>query len=283
MIKVSNVKKEYPGFLLDANLEVRDGNISGLIGQNGAGKSTLFKCILGLVYPDSGDIQVLGKDIKAMNDTDRSRIGTVLSDSGFSSYLSIGDIRMILKTFYPAFKEEWFKDRCRQFHLDEKKKVKELSTGMKAKLNILCALSHQADVLILDEPTAGLDVIARDEILNLLRDYMEEDGNRSILISSHISSDLETLCDDLYMIDDGKILLHEDTDVLMDQYALLKVREEDYASLDKSYLLKKKKESFGYLCLSNQKQFYVENYPDLVIEKSGIDGLIQLMIRGEEI
>ena len=135
----------------------------------------------------------------------------------------------------------------------------------------------------MDEPTAGLDVIARDELLDLLRSFMEQDEERSILISSHISSDLESLCDDLYMIHDGKIVLHEDTDVLLSDYALLKVNAEQYETLEKQYILKVKKESFGYCCLTDQKQFYLDNYPQIVIENGTIDNVITMMIRGADI
>jgi ABC-2 type transport system ATP-binding protein len=206
-----------------------------------------------------------------------------MSDAGFSGYLMIRDIKTILKGFYPEFDEKLFSDKCRDFNLDENKKVKELSTGMKARLNLLCALSHHPKLLILDEPTAGLDVVARDEILTMLREFMEEDPDRAILISSHISSDLESLCDDFYMIDEGKILLHEDSDRLSEIYGILKVSEDEYENLDKTYLLKKKKESFGYICLTDERKFYTENYPQIVVEKSGIDNLIQLMVKGENI
>ena len=142
---------------------------------------------------------------------------------------------------------------------------------------------NEPEILILDEPTAGLDVIARDELLDLLRSFMEQDEERSILISSHISSDLESLCDDLYMIHDGKIVLHEDTDVLLSDYALLKVNAEQYETLEKQYILKVKKESFGYCCLTDQKQFYLDNYPQIVIENGTIDNVITMMIRGAAI
>lgn len=134
----------------------------------------------------------------------------------------------------------------------------------------------------MDEPTAGLDVIARDELLELLREFMEQDEERSVLISSHISGDLESLCDDLYMIQDGKIVLHEDTDVLLSEYALLKVDEEQYEKLDKQYILRVKKETYGYSCLTNQKQFYIENFPKIAIEKGTVDEVISLMVRGNE-
>ena len=282
MLKLTNVKKHYQQFTLDCSLEVKSGCITGLIGQNGAGKSTTFKAILNLIQKDSGVIELFGKDVQKLDMKDKEKIGVVLSDSGFSGYLTIGDIVPVLSNLYKKFNKVKFLERCQQFGLPKDKKIKEFSTGMQAKLKVLVALSHDAQFLILDEPTAGLDVLARDELLDVLRKYMEEDESRSILISSHISSDLEGLCDDLYMIDQGKIVMHEETDVLLSDYAILKVDEEQFYELDKQYLLCQKRESFGYRCLTNQKQFYLENYPDVVIEKSSIDEVMTLMIRGEK-
>ena len=153
---------------------------------------------------------------------------------------------------------------------------------MKRKLQVLAAISHDAKLLILDEPTAGLDVIARDELLNLLREYMEQD-ERAILISSHISSDLEGLCDDVYMIDDGKIVMHTETDILLSDYGLLKVTDDQYQKLEKEYIIRHRKEEYGYSCLTDQKQFYMENYPGLAIEKGSIDEVMTMMIRGEKV
>lgn len=131
----------------------------------------------------------------------------------------------------------------------------------------------------IDEPTSGLDVMAREGILDALRAYMEQE-ERAILISSHISGDLENLCDDLYLIDQGKIRLHEDTDVLLDQYGILKVTESEFAALDKQYILAYCKEDFGYRCLTDQKQYYMENMPQIVIEKGTIDEVMKTMLKG---
>ena len=281
MLKIEHVRKNYDSFSLDCSLEIKSGCITGLIGQNGAGKSTTFKAILGLISIDSGTIHILDKDIKEFNEKDKQNLGVVLSDSGFSGYLAINDIIPILKNLYNDFDSAFFLKQIERFGLPRNKKIKEFSTGMKAKLKVLVAISHNAKLLILDEPTAGLDVIARDELLELLREFMEEDEERSILISSHISSDLETLCDDLYMIHEGKIILHEDTDILLSDYALIKVDQNQYDTLDKQYILRSKKESYGYRCLTNQKQYYIENYPQIAIEKGTIDEVITMMIRGE--
>ncbi len=283
MLQIRNLKKKYNDFSLDCSFEVKKGQITGLIGQNGAGKSTTFKALLGLVSFDSGSIKVLGKDIQDFTVKDKEALGVVLSDSGFSGYLTIKDINAILKGFYSEFDSNRFISQVKSAGLPLDKKIKDFSTGMKAKLKVLIAISHKASLLVLDEPTAGLDVVARDELLLMLREYMEQSEDRSILISSHISSDLETLCDDIYMIHNGRIILHEDTDVLLSCYGILKVSEEQFGSLDKKYLLYTKKESFGYSALTDQRQFYIENHPDIVAEKGTIDGIMSIMIKGERI
>lgn len=283
MLKIENLSKQYSTFSLDCSMEVRPGCITGLIGQNGAGKSTTFKAVLGLIHPDGGQIDVLGKKPQDFTSQDKQKLGVVLSDSGFSGYLSVKDVIPILEGLYRSFDRKFFLEQMQKFNLPEDKKIREFSTGMKVKLKVLAAISHDAKLLILDEPTAGLDVIARDELLDLLREFMERDGEHSILISSHISTDLETICDDIYMIHDGRIILHEDTDVLLSDYALLKAEEGQYAKLDKRYILRTKRESFGYSCLTNQKQFYAENYPELAVERGAIDEVIKMMIRGDRI
>ena len=282
MLKIEHLKKHYDNFSLDFSLELMSGCVTGLIGQNGAGKSTTFKAILGLISTDGGNITILGKDRKDFTAKDKEELGVVLSDSGFSGYLKIKDIIPILQNMYSKFDKSLFIEQVQKFQLPMNKQIKEFSTGMKAKLKVLVAISHNAKLLILDEPTAGLDVIARDELLEMLREFLEKDEERSILISSHISSDLESLCDDLYMIHDGKIILHEDTDVLLSDYALLKVDAEQYSKLDKQFILRSKKETYGYSCLTNQKQYYMENYPKIAIEKGTIDEVITMMIRGTE-
>lgn len=278
MIRVNNVKKKYGKFCLDCSMEVPVGRITGVIGRNGAGKSTLFKAMLGLIRTDDGNIKVFGKDAGALNAKDKEAIGVVFADSGFTGYLSIRDLLPVLEAMYGTFSKKEFVDACERMDLPVDKQIKEFSTGMKRKLQILAALSHDAKLLVLDEPTAGLDVVARDEILGMLREYMEND-TKSIVISSHISSDLEGLCDDIYMIENGKIILHEDTDVLLGEYGLIKATAEQFGRLDQSYILKSGKEDFGYSALTNHKQFYLENYPGLVIEKGSIDEVIMMMTK----
>lgn len=282
MLRLCNVKKQYGSFGLDVSMEVKKGCVTGLIGQNGAGKSTTFKILLDLISYDEGEAEILSKKPGKLTNEEKEKLGVVLAEAGFSGYLTVKDVVSILGSMYKNFDKEGFVEKCNHFGLPMNKKIKEFSTGMKAKLKVLTAMSHGAKLLLLDEPTAGLDVVAREELLDLLREYMEE-GDCSILISSHISTDLEGLCDDVYMIHEGKIILHEETDVMLSDYGLLKVTKEQYEALDKKYLLAVRKESYGYDCLTNQKQFYQENYPSLTMEKGSMDDVITVMIRGERV
>lgn len=281
MLEVNDLQKNYKNFNLNCSLKVKAGHITGLIGKNGAGKSTTFKAILDLINIEGGAITLFEQEGKHLDPKQKQQLGVVLADSGFSGYLCVKDVMAVLEKAYANFDKQQFIGYCQDFELPLNKKIKDFSTGMKVKLKVIVALTHQARLLILDEPTAGLDVIARDEILDLLRGFMEQDEERAILISSHIASDLENLCDDLYMIDEGKIIFHEDTDVLLSDYALLKINDIQYDMIDKKYILKHKKETYGYACLTKEKQFYIENYHDIVAEKANIDTVIMMMVKGE--
>ena len=283
MLEIKDLVKNYRDFRLECSLQVKPGQITGLIGENGSGKSTTFKSILGLIRPDSGTIRIFGKERSELDQTDRQQIAAVLSDSGFSGYLTIRDIIPILVHMYRRFDREYFQHQVKRFDLPENKMVKEFSTGMKAKLKLLAALGSRAKMFIMDEPTSGLDVVARDELLDLIREYMAENEDSSVLISSHISGDLESLCDDVYMIHEGKIVLHEDMDTLLSDYGILKVDEKQYADMDKQYMIRTMHEAFGYACMTDQKQYYMENYPGAVLEKGSLDSVITMMIRGDEL
>ena len=281
MVKVEHLIKNYGDFHLDVSLEIPDGTVTGIIGKNGAGKSTTIKAILGLVRPDGGSVTINGREPSKMSGKEKMSIGAALSDSGFSAYLRVEDVICILRNMYPAFDEGFFRESCQAQGLPLNRQIREFSTGMKAKLRVLAAISHKADLLVMDEPTAGLDVQARNDILDLLRQYLVENEHCSILLTSHISSDLEGLCDDIYLIHDGKILLHEDTDTILSSYAVLKVDAETYEKLDRSYILSTRKEHFGYVCFTNEKQFYAENYPGIVMENGNLDDLILMMTGGK--
>lgn len=283
MLEIKGVKKSYGEFQLDCSLNVEKGRITGLVGENGAGKSTLFKAVLGLISYDAGEIKILGKTQEELSEKEKEKeeLGVVLAEAGFTGYLKGKDVEAVLARLYPKFEAEKFHQMCEEYQIPLNKFIKEYSTGMKAKLNLIIALTHQAEFLMLDEPTAGLDVGAREGMLDILREYMEEKPERSILISSHISSDLEHLCDDIYVIHKGKIVLHEEMDTILEKYAVLKVSEEQYRAMDKRYLLKERKDFFGIACLTNEKQYYIENYPEIVVESGSLDRVILMLTGGE--
>lgn len=282
LIEVKDLKKYYEKFNLNCSLKLEEGMVTGIIGENGAGKSTTFKSILGLVETDGGFISILGKKPNELTEEDKQNIGVVLSDSGFSEYMSVGSINKVLKSIYKNHDEDSFISFMNKNGIPLNKKIKELSTGMKVKLKIATALTHDSKLLILDEPTAGLDVVARDDILDMLRTFMEKE-DRSILISSHISSDIEGLCDDVYIIHNGEICFHDEIDNILSKYGIIKCSEEDFKNLDKDYIIRRKKESYGYSVLTNEKQYYIENYQKLVIDKCSLDDVTVMYIRGERV
>lgn len=282
MLKIENLQKSYGSFHLNCTMEVPQGRITGLIGPNGAGKTTVFKAALGLIRPEGGRSELFGKSSLELSAEERRLCGVALSDSGFSGWLCVKDAAAVMARLYREFDRSRFMEECGRFGLPTDKKIKEFSTGMKAKLKVLSAVSHEAKFLILDEPTAGLDVVARDEVLTMLREFMDEE-ERAVLISSHISTDLESLCDDVYLINDGEIVFHEETGVLLGEYGILKADEGLYDRMDKRYLLRAKREPYGYRCLTERRRFYQENYPEIVVEKNGIDELIYMMIKGERL
>ena len=280
LVQLEHVRKKYGSFTLELNMQIPEDRIIGLIGATGAGKSTTSPLMLGLIRPDQGSVVVFGRNAEDLGAEQKQEIGTVFSDSGFSEFLKVNQLIPVMKRFYPDFREEEFAERCEKFQIPRNKQIRDFSTGMKAKLNLIIALTHQSEFLMLDEPTTGLDVGARERMLDILREYMEEEPERSILISSHISSDLEHLCDDIYVIHKGKIVLHEEMDRILEKYAMLKVSEEQYQALDKNYILKERKENFGIACLTNEKQYYTENYPEIVVESGSLDQVILMLTGG---
>ena len=283
MLEINGLVKKYKDFTLNCSMKVEQGCITGLVGENGAGKSTTFKAALGLISYDDGNIRLMGKVPSELTESEKRKIGVTLAESGFSGYLKVKDIVPVMAAMYPDFDRARFIDLCHKFSIPRDKYIKEFSTGMKAKLKVLAAVTHKAEFLLLDEPTTGLDVTARESILDLLREYMEEDESRSILISSHISTDLEGLCDDIYIIHEGKVVLHEDMDNLLNEYGLIKADDSQYTKLDKEYILSVRRTPYGYDCLTDQGRFYKENYPDLIVENGSLDETITMMTGGKRL
>ncbi len=277
-VRTEKLKKSYGNFNLDVTMELEPGRVTGLIGRNGAGKSTVFKILLGLVIPDGGNAEVFGKNPLDLNRADKEKTGTVLGDSMASGYLNLGIYKKMLRAMYKNFDEELFDELAHEFNLTEGKDFKEYSTGMRAALKTITALTHGADLLILDEPTSGLDIVAREEILSLLRDYMEKNEAASVLTSSHISSDLEGICDDFYVIDEGKIVFHEETHRFLSEYGIIKAEEENFTPEEEKLIVRCRKEKYGIRCLVRDRAWFIDNRKEMVTEKPGFDELITMIV-----
>jgi ABC-2 type transport system ATP-binding protein len=240
-LEIKNLSKHYNGFTLDnVSLTIPQGCILGLIGENGAGKSTTIRSILGSLKYD-GEIKVLGQPMSAEL---KNRLGVVLDEVGFPEKLNANDVNKIMKNMFTNWDEKVYADYIKKFDLPDSKPFSEFSKGMKMKLGIAVALSHNAELLILDEPTSGLDPLVRDEIIDILNDFTREE-NHSILISSHIVSDLEKLCDYIAFLHKGKLLLCEEKDALLEQYVFINTTEEKLAELDENAVKGKRSGNWG--------------------------------------
>ena len=232
-IEVHNLSKKYDGFeLKNINFIVPKGSIVGFVGENGAGKTTTIKSILNITNA-SGDIQILGKDIKQHEKEIKQNIGVVLDDSFLSDYLTAKQINSIMKDIYKEWNESKYINYLKQFNLPTNKLLKDYSSGMKMKLKIATAISHNPKLLILDEPTSGLDPVVRNEILDIFRKYIEEDETRSIFISTHITTDLEHISDYIVFIENGQIIFNIPTAELLENYGIIKCSKEEFLNIDK--------------------------------------------------
>ncbi len=244
-IEIKNVTKRYDGFTLEnISLSLPCGTIMGFIGENGAGKTTTIKLILDLIASDGGEIKVLGTELKEGGKELKEHIGVVLDESCFPETLKLADVNRVLKLCYKTWNEKAFFGYAEKFSLPSGKRIKEFSRGTKMKLSIAAALSHDSRLLVLDEASSGLDPIVRDEILDLLLDFIQDEGH-SVLISSHIISDLEKICDYICFIQKGKIVFTEAKDELLEKYAVLRCSEEELASIDKEAIVGVRKNRFG--------------------------------------
>lgn len=220
-LEIRNLTKSYPGFTLDnINLTLPNGCIMGLIGENGAGKSTTIKLILDMIHKDSGSITIFGKDNGDNIELTKEEIGVVMDEAGIPECLTVRQVGEVMKHTFRNWDSAEYARLAEKFALPDKKQFKEFSRGMKMKLGIAVALSHNAKLLILDEATSGLDPVVRDEVVEMFGDFTR-DENHSILISSHIVSDLEKLCDYIAFLHKGKLLLCEEKDQLLSEYGLI--------------------------------------------------------------
>ncbi len=248
-IEIKGLVKEYKDFKLDnVDLTLPGGCILGLIGENGAGKSTLIKCLLGIIHKNSGSISILGRDADTELADIKEDIGVVLDEVGIPDSFRYKHINAVMKNTFRNWDEKMFDDYMEKFKLPKNKKFKEFSRGMKMKMGIAIALSHKAKLLVLDEATNGLDPVIRDEVTDLFYEFTRSEDH-SILISSHIVSDLEKLCDYVSFIHKGQVLLNEEKDVLLEEYAIAHCSEEELKELDPTAIRGKKASKYGVQAL----------------------------------
>lgn len=273
-IEIKNLTKHYKDFTLDnVSLTLPCGCIMGLVGENGAGKSTTIKLILDMLRKESGEIKLLGTEHTLCSKED---IGVVLEENGFPESLNGAEMNKIFKNVYKQWNEEQYFGYLEKFELPTKKKIKDFSKGMKMKLYIAAALSHGARLLILDEPTSGLDPVVRDEILDIFNDFTRDENN-SILISSHIVSDLEKLCDYIAFIHKGKLILCEEKDRLLNEYCLIQCDESTFARMNKSHILGYRKSEYGISAVIKA----IAANGDISISPLNLEELFVYMIRGK--
>ena len=245
ILEIKDLRKQYPGFLLDGvSFDVEEGSIMGFIGRNGAGKTTTIKSVLNLVHADGGSVLFEGKDLWANETECKKQIGLVLGEFNFYKRKKLRSIAAVTKQFYPEWDEDTYQELLKRFSLDPEKKISELSQGMRVKFALALALSHRAKLLILDEPTSGLDPVSRDELLEIFRDIIE-DGEHSILFSTHIISDLEKCADYITYIKAGKIVVSTDADSFKDAYRLVS-GEADQLERFRGQLIGYRAHAFGF-------------------------------------
>ena len=275
-LELTNVNKSYPGFQLhDLSLKLPAGCILGLVGENGAGKSTTIKLILDMIRRDSGEIQVLGRDNRTDFSRTKEELGVVLDEAYFPAGITARQVNAVMKNAYRRWKEERFFEYIRRVSLPENKSFKDFSRGMKMKLAIAVALSHQARLLILDEATSGLDPMVRDEIVDLFYEYTREEDH-SILVSSHIISDLEKLCDYIAFLHKGKLMLCDEKDALLERYGVIHVSREQLAELDGAAIKGSKASPYGVEAVVERDRIPA----GMSVSPVGLEELFVYMARG---
>lgn len=281
-IEVNNLSKKYDTFeLKNINFTVLKGSIVGFVGENGAGKTTTIKSILNITNA-SGSIKILGKNIKQYEKEIKQNIGVVLDDSFLSEYLTAKQINSIMKDIYNEWNENKYINYLKQFNLPINKLLKDYSSGMKMKLKIATAISHNPKLLILDEPTSGLDPVVRNEILDIFRNYIEEDETRSIFISTHITTDLEHISDYIVFIKNGEIIFNIPTVELLENYGIIKCSKEDFSKIDEQDYIRFKQEKYQYEVLTDNKENIIKKYDITTIDKPSIEDIMLFYVKGEK-
>lgn len=282
ILKVENLNKSYGDFsLTDVTFSLPEGCITGFIGINGAGKTTTLRTLLGLTKKNSGNIQFFGLEMEKNEKQIKDRIGIVLDDGCFYDELSLAEMKSIISSAYTAWSEQDFKRYMDMFSLDPKQKINTLSKGMKMKYALALALSHNAELLIMDEPTAGLDPLIRSQLLKVLTDYMEN-GGKGVFFSTHITSDLDKIADMLIMIDNGHIVFQEEKDTLLETYRIVKGDIPSLTDDVRKLLLNVSETAFGFTGITKRVSEVRSYIPDVIIERPTIEDIMLANIGGDK-
>ena len=276
-LEIKGLCKQYEGFALEnVSFTLPRGAVMGFIGENGAGKTTTIKSILHLIHRDAGEISVLGLDNEKDERAVKERIGVVLEDGCFLNTMNARQVDTLMGKAYKSWQSAQFFGFMKRFGIDERKKIKDYSKGMRMKISIAAALSHGAELLIMDEPTSGLDPVVRDEVLDLFYDFMQDESH-AILLSSHITSDLDKIADYITFIHRGRIVLSEPRDELLDTYGVLRCTADQLASLDPAAVRAKRVSTFGCEALV-RRSGVPENW---AVEPVNIEQIMLFLTRGE--
>ena len=275
VIELKDVVKDYGDFKLDKiSFAVPEGSVCGFIGQNGAGKTTTINLILDVIKKDSGEVLLFGQPVDGKSASLREDVGVVFDEMGFHDFMTGKDINIMMKNIYKNWDEEVFFDYLKRFSLPSKKPCGKFSRGMRMKLQIAVALSHHAKMLIMDEPTSGLDPIVRNEMINIFREFVVEEDH-TILLSSHITGDLEKIADEVVFIDGGRIVLSGNKDEILEKHGIIKCKKDELSKISESLIVSFEESSFGAEVLVNDRHAAAKLYPDMLIEPALLE---QIMI-----
>ncbi|MEA5135104.1 MAG: ABC transporter ATP-binding protein [Candidatus Fimivivens sp.] len=281
-IKAEGLVKNYGTFCLNnVNIALPGGSIMGLIGDNGAGKTTLIKLLLNLIKRDAGSISLLGLDPIANEREVKLQLGVVFDECCWSELLCPAEIEKVLKRMYPTWDTNLFYSYLERFSLPAKKKIKTFSRGMRMKLSVAAALGSSPKLLILDEPTGGLDPIVRNEILDLFMEFIQDDEH-SILMSSHITADLEKVCDYICFLHQGEVLLCDQKDELLEHYGILRCSEQQLEQVPRDCVVKVMPRQFGCNALVQNAVKFRRQHPELTVDYATLEDIMLFYVKGEK-
>ena len=283
ILTLENVNKKYEKSnfsIRNISFSLPEGSILGFIGENGSGKSTTMNCILNVLRKDSGKIEIFGKEMSDEDTDIRENIGVVYDSNNFPEHLTAEQLADIFEKIYSKWDNACFEEYMQRFSLPKSQKIKTYSRGMSMKLAIAVALSHESKLLILDEPTSGLDPIMRDEILDVLLEFVKQE-NHSILLSSHITSDLEKIADYIVFIHDGEIILNKTKDELIYEYGVIRCSENDFTCIATEDILSYMKKDYQIDVLVSDRKLMKKKYKNLIVDNVSLDEMMLLMVRGE--